>query len=59
MVNDIKQELPGASTVLLLGILSIFFTIPLAFCCPIGLVISIINIRKGEKSKKNLFTEHQ
>ena len=47
-----KLSLPGSGTVLTYGILSIVLSVPLVFCCPVGLLLSILGISKGNKSKR-------
>ncbi|WP_350284837.1 hypothetical protein [uncultured Croceitalea sp.] len=47
-----KLSLPGSGTVLTYGILSIFLSVPLVFCCPIGLIFALLGISKGNKTKR-------
>ena len=57
MEGQEKYSLPGAGTVLIYGILSIFLSIPLVFCCPLGLIFAIMGIRKG-KRVKSIYLKH-
>lgn len=47
-----KVSLPGSGTVLTYGILAIFLSVPLVFCCPLGLLFAIMGITKGGRAKK-------
>ena len=47
-----KFSLPSSGTVLTYGILRIFLSVPLVFCCPIGLMFALLGISKGNKTKR-------